>query len=208
MEPLQDASHYLLKCCYHSLYASLRSGTTKCSTITLYLACPHPEISHFSREFGFLVVEKGIYKLCSGHWVCSLLIGHHCSQGLYGQGLKDTFTSVFISITNHMHWKVSSDSQFSSVAQSWLTLCNPMDCSTPSLPVHHQLLKLTQTYVHWVLDAIQPSHHLLSPSPPALNLSQHQSLFQWVSSSHQVAKVLEFMLQHYSIQWIFRIDFL
>ena len=102
MEPLQDASHYLLKCCYHSLYTSLRSGTTKCSTITLYLACPHPEISHFSREFGFLVVEKGIYKLCSGHWVCSLLIGHHCSQGLYGQGLKDTFTSVFISITNHI----------------------------------------------------------------------------------------------------------
>ena len=68
----------------------------------------------------------------------------------------------------------------------------PMDCSTPGLPVHHQLLEFTQTHVHWVGDAIQPSHPLSSPSPPALNPSQHQGLFQWVSSSHQVAKVLEF----------------
>ena len=81
-------------------------------------------------------------------------------------------------------------SQFSSVAQSCLTLCDPTDCGTPGFPVHHQLLELTQTYVHWVGDAIQPSHSLLSPSPPAFNLSQHQGLFQWVSSLHQVAKVL------------------
>ena len=81
--------------------------------------------------------------------------------------------------------------QFSSVAQSCPTLCNPMDCSTPGLPVRHQLLESTQTHVHWVGDAIQPSHLLSSPSP-ALNLSQHQGLFQWVSSSHQVAKVLGF----------------
>ena len=81
--------------------------------------------------------------------------------------------------------------QFSSVAQSCSTLCNPMDCSTPGFPVHHQLLELTQTHVHRVSDAIQPSHHVLSPSGPAFNLSQHQSLFKWVSSSHQVAKVLE-----------------
>ena len=78
--------------------------------------------------------------------------------------------------------------QFSSVAQSCPTLCNPMDCSKPGLPVHHQLLEFTQTHVHWVGDAIQPSHPLLSPSPPAFHLSQHQGLFQWVSSSHQVAK--------------------
>ena len=71
-----------------------------------------------------------------------------------------------------------------------------MDCSTPGLPVHHQLLGFTQTHVHWVGDAIQPSHPLSCPSPPAFNLSQHQGLFQWVSSSHQVAKVLEF---HFSI---------
>ena len=86
--------------------------------------------------------------------------------------------------------------QFSSVAQSCLTLCDPMDCSTPGLPVHHQLQEITQTHVHWVGDAIQPSHPLLSPSSPAFNLSQHQGLFQCVSSLHQVAKVLEVQLQH------------
>ena len=95
--------------------------------------------------------------------------------------------------------------QFSSVAQSCLTLCDPRDCSTPGFPVHHQLPKFTQTDVHWVGDAIQPSHPLLPPSPPAFNLSQHQGLFKWVSSSHQVAKVLEFQLQHQSFQWIFRL---
>ena len=86
--------------------------------------------------------------------------------------------------------------QFSSVAYSCLTLCDPMNHSTPGLPVHHQLLESSQTHVHWVRDAIQPSHPLLSPSPPALNLSQHQGLFQWASSSHQVAKVLELQLQN------------
>ena len=85
--------------------------------------------------------------------------------------------------------------QFSSVAQSYLTLCNPMDCIMPGFPVHHQLPELAQTHIHWVGDAIQPSHPLSSPSPPTFNLSQHQSLFQWVSSSPQVAKVLEFQLQ-------------
>ena len=84
--------------------------------------------------------------------------------------------------------------QFSSVAQSCLTLCDPMNCSTPGLPVHHQLPEFTQTHVHRVGDAIQPSHPLLSPSPPAPNPSKHQSLFQWVNSSHEVAKVLEFQL--------------
>ena len=98
--------------------------------------------------------------------------------------------------------------QFSSVAQSCLTLCDPMNHSTPGLPVHHQLPEFTQTHVHWVGDAIQPSHPLLSPSPPGLNLSQHQGLFQWISSSHEVAKVLEFQLQHQSFQWTFRTDFL
>ena len=87
------------------------------------------------------------------------------------------------------HWWISP-AQFSSVAQSCSTLCNPMDCSTPGLPVHHQHPEFTQTHVHWVSDAIYTSHPLLSPSPPAFNLSQHQGLFQWVSSSHQVAKVL------------------
>jgi len=91
--------------------------------------------------------------------------------------------------------------QFSLVVQSCLTLCYPMNCSTPGRPVHHQLLEFTQTHVRWVSDAMQSSHPLLSPSPPALNLSQHQGLFQWVSCSHQLAKVLEFQLQHQSFQW-------
>ena len=88
----------------------------------------------------------------------------------------------------------------SSVAQSCPTLCDPMNCSTPGLPVHHQLLEFTQTHVHQVSDAIQPFHPLLSPSPPAPNPSQHHSLFQWVNSSHEVAKVLEFQLLHHSFQ--------
>jgi len=82
--------------------------------------------------------------------------------------------------------------QFSSVAQSCPTLCDPMNRSTPGLPVHYQLLESTQTHVHREDDAIQPSHPLSTPSTPALNLSRHQSLFQWVSFLHQVAKVLEF----------------
>ena len=83
-----------------------------------------------------------------------------------------------------------------------------MNCSTPGLSVHHQLLESTQTHVHWVGDAIQPSHPLPSPSPPTFNLSQNQGLFKWDPSSHQGAKVLEFQLQHQSFQWIFRTDLL
>ena len=80
------------------------------------------------------------------------------------------------------------------------TLCDPTDCSTPGFLVHHQLLELTQSHAHWVSDAIQPSHPLSFPSPPTFKLSQHQGVFKWDSSSHQVAKVLEFQLQHHSLQ--------
>ena len=97
--------------------------------------------------------------------------------------------------------------QFSPVTQSCPTLRDPMSRSTPGLPVHHQLPEFTQTHVHWVGDAIQPSHPLSSPSP-APNPSQHQGLFQWVNSSHEVAKVLEFQLQHQSFQWTPRTDLL
>ena len=83
-----------------------------------------------------------------------------------------------------------------------------MNRSTPGLLVNYQLPEFTQTHVHWVGDAIQPSHPLESPSPPDLNLSQHQGLFRWVSSSHQVARVLEFQLQHQSFQWTPRTDLL
>ena len=101
-----------------------------------------------------------------------------------------------------------SSVQFSSVAQSCLTLRDPMNRSMPGLPVHHQLLEFTQTHVHWVSVAIQPSHPLSSPSPRAPNPSQHQSLFQWVNSSHEVAKVREFQLQHHSLQRNPRADLL
>ena len=100
--------------------------------------------------------------------------------------------------------------QFSSVQSlSCFWLCDPMDCRTPGFPVHHHLLELAQTHVHQVSDVIPPSHPLSSASPPAFNLSQHPGLFQWISSSHQVAKGLKFQLQHQFFQWIFgRTDFL
>ena len=104
----------------------------------------------------------------------------------------------------HLFWVY----QFSSVAQSCPTLCDPMNRSTPGIPAHHQLLEFTQTHVHRVSDAIQSSHPLSSPSPPALNPSQHQSLFQWVNSLHEVAKILEFQLQHHSLQRNPRADLL
>ena len=98
--------------------------------------------------------------------------------------------------------------QFSSVAQLCLTLCYPMNHSTPGLPVHHQHPEFTQTHIHRVGDAIQPSHPLLSPAPLVPNPSPHQGLFQWVSSSHEVAKVLKFQFQHQSFQWTPRTDLL
>ena len=102
----------------------------------------------------------------------------------------------------------SNSVQFSWVTQSCRTLCDPMNCSTPDLPVHHQLPEFTQTHVHRVGDAIQPSHLLPSPSPPAPNPSQNQGLFQWVNSSHEVAKVLEFQLYYHSFQRNPRADLL
>ena len=93
-------------------------------------------------------------------------------------------------------YEVYKTDQFSSVAQSCLTLCDTMNRSTPGLPVHHQLPQLTQIHAHWVGDAIQPSHPLSSPPPPAPNPSQPQGLFQWVNSLHEVSKVLKFQLQY------------
>ena len=109
---------------------------------------------------------------------------------------------------NHWSPRVKYPVQFSSVAQSCPTLYDPMNHSTPGLPVHQQLPQFTQTHVHRVGDGIQPSRPLSSPSPPAFNLSWHQGLFHWVSSSHQVAQVLEFQLQHQSYQWTPRTDLL
>ena len=108
----------------------------------------------------------------------------------------------------HLHKIDNHDVSVQSVVTlSCPTLCDPMDCSTPGFSVHHQLPEPTQTHVHRVSDAIQPSQPLSSHSSPTFNLSQHQGLFKWVTSSHQVTKVLEFQLQHQSFQWIFRADF-
>ena len=117
-----------------------------------------------------------------------LRIQKHLRYGLYSQALIVSYTHTN-TLTPLLFFCVCSI-LFSSVAQSCLTLCNPVNCSTPGLPVHHQLLEFTQTHMHWVSVAIQPSRPLSSPSPPALNPSQHQGLFTWVSSLHQVAKVL------------------
>ena len=118
---------------------------------------------------------------------------------LWEQKKSDTFSWTASTLAK---WVI----QFSSVAQSCPTLCNPMNRSTPGLPIHHQLSEFTQTHAHRVSDAVQPSHPLLSPSPPALNLSWHQGLFRWAMYLHQVAEVLE--LQHQSFQWTPRTDLL
>ena len=104
---------------------------------------------------------------------------------------------------HHNYWACSLEpvlwhKNCCSLAQLCPTLYNPIDCRTPGFPVHHQLPELTQTHVHWVGDAIQPSHPLSSPSPSAFSLSQHQGLFQRVSSSHQVAKILELHIEYWS----------
>ena len=126
----------------------------------------------------------------------AMIVNKRVQNAVLGCNLKnDRMISVRFQ-ANH-----SITVQFSPVTNSCLTLL-------PGLPVHHQHPESTQSHVHWLGDAIQPSHPLSSPSPPALNLSQHQGLFKWVSSSHQLANVLEFQLQHQSFQWIFRTHFL
>ena len=135
----------------------------------------------------------------------SFPVSQFCASG--GQTIGISASALFL-IINIQGWfplgltglifllskGLSEPSQFSSVTQSCPILCDPMDCSMPGSPVHHQLPELAQTHAHWVNDAIQPSHSLSSPSPLTFNLSQHQGLFKWVSSSHQVTKALEFQL--------------
>ena len=133
---------------------------------------------------------------------CLLVLG---AKGLVVR--KGYMTASLVELIVWWRWWLLNN-QFSSVSQSCPTLCDPMDCSMPGLPGHHQLLELTQTHVHWISDAIQPSYPLSSPSLPTFNLSQHQGLYQWVSSSQQVAKILQFQLQHQSFQWILRTDLL
>ena len=140
---------------------------------------------------------RGCYGLSLGvSWGFRTLTAGHCMSSLEKRLFKSSAHFLII------WWSLSFSHSVC------LTLCNSMDYSTPGFPVFHHLPELAQTHVHWVSDAPQPSHLLLSPSTPAFNLSQHQGLFKWVNSLHQVAKVLEFQLQHQSFQWTFRTDFL
>ena len=135
---------------------------------------------------------------CCGQWCCK---DSDTTDRL-------TWTEFHLTLPEIYHFPQVWNKVKFKVTQSCLTLCDPMECSSPGLPVHHQLTEFTQTHVHWARDVIQPSHPLLSPSPPAFNLSQHQGLFKWALSSYQVAKILEFQLPHQSFQSIFRTDFL
>ena len=163
--------------------------------ITIYLVIPrviHPFISPFSNHLTSHPTTTQLFKHLFIHFY-----KYSIHPANYLTDYDINYTSILLSTSSIVQ-----------SAQSCPTLCNPKDCSMPGFPVHHQLLELAQTHVHRVSDAIQPFHPLSSPSPPAFNLSQHQGLFQWVSSLHQVAKVLEFQLQHQSFQWTLRTDLL
>ena len=155
------------------------------------------------------LLSKGLWRVLQHHSLKASILWH--SAFLMVQLSNPYMTNektIPLTIWTFVNKMMSLLFQFSSVTQSCLTLCDPMSHSMPGLPVHHQPPESTQIHVHWVGDAIQPSYPLLSPSPPTLNLFQHQSLFKWVSSLHQVAKVLEFQLQHQSFQWTLRTDLL
>ena len=153
----------------------------------------------------FLIIKESLnFSLLSimSLWVCHYDHYHPEIHPFY----KICWGVFYLKMHKHQckaTWIISS---VQSVSRVWL--CNPMDCSTPSLPVHRQHPKLAQTHVHRVSDAIKPSHPLSSSSPHIFKLSQHQDLFKWVSSLHQVAKTLGFQLQHQSFQWTPRTDFL
>ena len=186
------ASHTLWEMKFEYVYESREvEGLTP---VALYCLFPHHQRRDLSDQVNLICSKKSMGSgvrlsdpgLCSAsYWLFRWLDPAKAKKGI--------------------QWK---DTCCCSVTKSSLVLCDPTDCSMPGFRVLHYLLELAQTHVHWIGDAIQPSHPLSSPSPPAFNLSQHQGLFKWVSSSHQVAKVLEFQLQHQSFQWIFRTDFL
>ena len=138
--------------------------------------------------------QSGLEK--SGPFVYQAALSSYIILKKEKEKIRYRFTNMILSPT-----KTGGYYQFSSFAQSCPTLCDPVNRSTPGLAVHHQLTEFTQTHAHRAGDAIETSHLQLSPSPPAPNPSQHQGLFQWVNSSHEVAKVLEFQLQHQSFQW-------
>ena len=171
------------------------SDWTDCLTLPVALASEAPPANHIYKTL-YLSFKTPIsqFNLCLFQKTISSI--NWGQKGLFSQGFL------------HLALLLVLSQSVSPVAQVVSDCLWAIYCSKPVLCVHHQHLDLTQTHIHWVVVAIQPSHPLSSPSPPAFNVSQHQGLFKRVSSSHQVAKGLEFQLQHQSFQWIFRIDFL
>ena len=158
----------------------------------------HPGSGQEKLPYSFLHLQ-GV-PLC-GHtmdYVCLLFSHTRLCATPWTAAWQASLAVTTVKDTGHILW-------LESLSHVWL--CNPVGCSTSGFPVLHYFLELTQTHVHWVGDATQSSHSLLPPSP-ALTLSQHQGLLQWVSSSHQVVTVWELQLQHQSFQWITRVDFL
>ena len=155
-----------------------------------FLSNTHYTLMKITKEFidfVFLNILGNFSKVTWKRFLLESLIVNWCKEEVKAIDSPPTHA------VSHVTDAYRSD-QIRSVAQSCPTLHDPMNRSMPGVPVYHQLPEFTQTHVHWVSDAIQPSHPLSSPSPPAPNPSQHQSLFQWVNSSHEVAKVLEFQL--------------
>ena len=199
------------------MYSKWRAGNTGVKLIptdkgpgfffVLFAPCGMWDLSFLTKDWTWGSLD---WELSLTHWTAREVPGLvilHRRQRQYEVGKRsilgawDCFERNFIS--NYSRSVLIEFSCCCSVTQSCLTLCNPMDCSMPGFSVLYYLPEFAQTHVHWVSDAIQPSHPLFPTSPLALNLSQHQGLFQWVSSSHRVAKVLQ--LQHQSFQWIFRL---
>ena len=171
---------------------------------------------YFIKTTNLLPTRARMYKVSFSNTFLTIPITYPCPGVMnpysFFRSLKEASLSSF---TLDIHFLVLSWYYFSSLHCMWFRSVQLFShvqvfatCSTPGFPVHHQILELAQIHVHQVSDAIRPSCPLSSPSPPVLNLSQHQGLLQWDSSSHQVAKILEFQLQHQSFQWIFRTDFL
>ena len=157
-----------------SLHYKINESKMRIITVSQYKSLPY----HFARQWAHTFKHARDIRR-KQHNLYGIVV-HNCS-----------YFFILVRLSRQIFTK---SIQFSSVAQSCLTLWDPMNRSTPGLPVHHQLPEFTQTHVHRVSDAIQPFHPLSSSSPPASNPSQYQSLFQWVNSLHEVAKVLEFQL--------------
>ena len=201
--PVTSCSDYLLP-----LYSRCCLNSTSCSWFLLPIWCSAKVVSQTLCFFVWSMAQLLSHVwLFATPWIVArqAALSTECSEQDYWSGVPFLTPGLFLTqgsnphLLHRLHWLPLSyllknpTGSFSSVTQSCPTLCDPMDCSTSGLPVHHQLPEFTQTHIHWVSDASQPSHPLLSPaSPPTFNLSQHQGLFKWVSFLHQVAKVLEF----------------